>query len=100
MILQDMIKALPLTSGVYLMKDNKAHLVPVKAHKERGDFVEIEDFTHQLDAKADLILRGSGAVFPGVPVFSTNPEPETETPYNAASKSDNGKKPKTPPNKT
>jgi HlyD family secretion protein len=85
---------------VYVMKDDKAHLVPVKAHKEREDFVEIEDFTRQLGAEAKLILRGSGAVFPGVPVFSTNPEPEPETPYNAASKGDYEKKPKTPPNKT
>lgn len=71
---------------VYIVKDGKAHLVPVKAFKERNDFVEIEDFTHQLGAKVDLILRGSGAVFPGVKVFLTNPEPKAETPFNAADK--------------
>lgn len=60
---------------VYIVKDNKAHLVPVKAFNENDDFVEIEDFTHQLNADADLILRGSGAVFPGANVFLTNPEP-------------------------
>jgi hypothetical protein len=34
----------------------------------------------------DLILRGSGAVFPGVKVFITNPKPEaeTKTPFNSA----------------
>ena len=71
---------------VYIVKDKKAHLVPVKAFKEHDDFVEIKDFTHQLNADADLILRGSGAVFPGVNVFLTNPVPNTETPFNSASK--------------
>ena len=71
---------------VYIVKDKKAHLVPVKSYKERNGYVEIEDFTHQLGPDADLILRGSGAVFPGVNVFPTNPAPETETPFNAASK--------------
>jgi HlyD family secretion protein len=80
---------------VYIVKDGKAHLVPVKAFKERDDFVEIEDFTHQLGPKADLILRGSGAVFPGVKVFLTNPEPKPETPFSSA-----GKKSKKPPAKS
>lgn len=71
---------------VYIVKDKKAHLVPVKAFKEHDDFVEIKDFTHQLNADADLILRGSGAVFPGVNVFLTNPVPNTETPFSSASK--------------
>ncbi len=71
---------------VYIMKDKAAHLVPVKAFKERNEYVEIEDFTHQLGPKVDLILRGSGAVFPGAKVFPTNLSPETETPFNAASK--------------
>jgi multidrug efflux pump subunit AcrA (membrane-fusion protein) len=71
---------------VYIMKDESAHLVPVKAFKERDEFVEIEDFTHQLGPKVDLILRGSGAVFPGANVFPTNPSPEAKTPFNAASK--------------
>ena len=71
---------------VYIVKDMKAHKVPVKAYKERGEFVEIEDFTNQLGPDVDLILRGSGAVFPGAKVFLTNPEPEAETPFNAASK--------------
>ncbi len=62
---------------VYIVKEGKAHLVPVKAFKERDDFVEIEDFTHQLGAETDLILRGSGAVFPGVKVFLTKTEPES-----------------------
>ncbi|GJL77341.1 MAG: acriflavin resistance protein [Nitrospinaceae bacterium] len=70
---------------VYIMKDKKAHLVPVKAYKERNEYVEIEDFTKQLGPDADLILRGSGAVFPGANVFPTNLSPETETPFNAAS---------------
>ncbi len=70
---------------VYIMKDKRAHLVPVKAFKERDDYVEIEDFTHQLGPKVDLILRGSGAVFPGANVFPTNLSPEAETPFNAAS---------------
>ncbi|MDG1929050.1 MAG: biotin/lipoyl-binding protein [Nitrospinaceae bacterium] len=71
---------------VYIVKDKKAHLVPVKAFKEHDDFVEIKDFTRQLNADADLILRGSGAVFPGVNVFLTNPVPNTETPFSSASK--------------
>lgn len=71
---------------VYVVKEGKAHLVPVKAFKERDDFVEIEDFTHQLEEKTDLILRGSGAVFPGVKVFITNLEPEPKTPLSSASK--------------
>jgi RND family efflux transporter MFP subunit len=71
---------------VYIVKDMKAHLVPVKAFKEKNEFVEIEDFTHQLGKDVDLILRGSGAVFPGVKVFITNPKPEaeTKTPFNSA----------------
>ena len=71
---------------VYIVKDGHAHLVPVRAFKERNDFVEIEDFTHQLGLKADLILRGSGAVFPSAKVFLTNPEPKTKTPFNSAEK--------------
>jgi RND family efflux transporter MFP subunit len=72
---------------VYIMKNKKAHLVPVKAYKERDEYVEIEDFTKQLGADVDLILRGSGAVFPGANVFPTNLSPEAETPFNAASSS-------------
>ncbi len=71
---------------VYVVKDSHAHLVPVRAFKEQNDFVEIEDFTHQLGPEADLILRGSGAVFPGAKVFLTNPEPKTKTPFNSADK--------------
>jgi hypothetical protein len=71
---------------VYVVKDGKAHKVPVRAFKERNDFVEIEDFTHQLKPETDLILRGSGAVFPGVKVFITNLEPEPKTPFSSASK--------------
>jgi HlyD family secretion protein len=62
---------------VYVVKDGHAHLVPVRAFKERNDFVEIEDLTHQLGLKADLILRGSGAVFPSAKVFLTNPKSKT-----------------------
>jgi hypothetical protein len=80
---------------VYVVKEGKAHLVPVRAYKERNGLVEIDDFTHQLVPDIKLILRGSGAVFPGVKVFLTNPEPETETPFNAASKQ-NGKDKKEP----
>ena len=68
------------------MKNKSAHLVPVKAFKERNEYVEIVDFTHQLGPKVDLILRGSGAVFPGARVFPTNLSPEAETPFNSASK--------------
>ncbi len=83
---------------VYIMKDGHAQLVPVRAFKERHNLVEIDDFTHQLEPETDLILRGSGAVFPGVEVFPTNPEPESETPFNAADKGKGGtlvEKPKT-----
>ncbi len=71
---------------VYVVKDGKAHLVPVKAFKERDDFVEIKDFTHQLGMKMDLILRGSGAVFPGVKVFITNLKPKSKPPFSSALK--------------
>ncbi|MCH2296122.1 MAG: efflux RND transporter periplasmic adaptor subunit [SAR324 cluster bacterium] len=71
---------------VYIVKDKRAYLVPVRAFKEHDDFVEIKDFTHQLNANTDLILRGSGAVFPGVNVFITNPKPNTETPFSSAAK--------------
>jgi len=73
-------------TGVYVMKKKSAHWVPVKAFKERNEYVEIVDFTHQLGPRVDLILRGSGAVFPGAKVFPTNLPPEAETPFNAASK--------------
>ena len=74
---------------VYIVKNGTAHLVPVRMFKERDEFVEIDDFTRQLGPKVDLILRGSGAVFPGANVFPTNPEPKPEVPFNAA---DTGKK--------
>lgn len=77
---------------VYIIKDGKAHLVPVKAFKERDDFVEIKDFTHQLGKKTDLIMRGSGAVFPGVNVFVMNLEPEPNTKSPSASKEGNPSK--------
>ena len=64
---------------VYIVKDKKAHLIPVKAFKEHDGFVEVKDFTHQLNADVDLILRGSGAVFPGAKVFLTNPEPSSKS---------------------
>ena len=74
---------------VYIVKNGTAHLVPVRTFKERDEFVEIVDFTRQLGPNVDLILRGSGAVFPGAQVFLTNPKPKPEVPFNAA---DTGKK--------
>ena len=71
---------------VYIVKNGKAHVVPVRAYKERNGLVEIEDFTHQLSPDTALILRGSGAVFPGAKVFSTNLGPEAEAPFNTTSK--------------
>jgi len=64
---------------VYVVKEGKAHLIPVRAYKEQGELVEIDDFTHQLSSDSELILRGAGAVFPGVKVFITNFEPEAGT---------------------
>ena len=64
---------------VYVVKEGKAHIIPVRAYKEQGELVEIDDFTHQLSSDSELILRGAGAVFPGVKVFITNFEPETGT---------------------
>jgi RND family efflux transporter MFP subunit len=64
---------------VYVVKEGKAHLIPVRAYKEQGELVEIDDFTHQLSSDSELILRGAGAVFLGVKVFITNFEPETGT---------------------
>jgi multidrug efflux pump subunit AcrA (membrane-fusion protein) len=81
---------------VYIMKEGRAHLVPVRAYKEKNDLVEVDDFTRQLTPEVDLILRGSGAVFPGVKVFVTNPQPKAEPPFNSAEKKgppDKGKKP-------
>ena len=77
---------------VYVVKNKKAHLVPVKAFKEHDGFVEVKDFTRQLSADTDLILRGSGAVFPGAKVFLTNPKPKTETPFSSASKNSESNK--------
>ena len=71
---------------VYIVKNKKARLVPVKAFKEHDGFVEVKDFTRQLNGDVDMILRGSGAVFPGAKVFLTNPKPKTETPFSSASK--------------
>ena len=64
---------------VYVVKEGKAHLIPVNAYKEKDELVEIDDFTHQLSSDSDLILRGSGAVFPGVKVFITNLKPKIGT---------------------
>ncbi len=69
---------------VYTMENQHAKQVPVRAFKERDDLVEIDDFTHQLNPETQLILRGSGAVFPGVKVLPTNPEPQAKPPFNAA----------------
>jgi len=71
---------------VYVVKESKAHLVPVRAYKERNELIEIDDFTNQLSPESELILRGSGAVFPGAKVFSTNLESEAKTDFNAAPK--------------
>jgi hypothetical protein len=71
---------------VYVVDNEHAKLVPVRAFKERDGLVEIDDFTHQLNRDAQLILRGSGAMFPGVKVFPTNPEPQAKPPFNAAEK--------------
>ena len=69
---------------VYIVDKEHAKLVPVRAFKERDGLVEIDDFTHQLNRDTQLIQRGSGAVFPGVKVLPTNPEPKAEPPFNAA----------------
>ncbi len=83
---------------VYIVDNGHAKLVPVRAFKERDGLVEIDDFTHQLNQDTQLIQRGSGAVFPGVKVLLTNPEPKAEPPFNAA---ETGKaKPKTGPRGT
>ena len=71
---------------VYVVKEGKAHLIPVRAYKEQGELVEIDDFTHQLSSDSELILRGAGAVFPGVKVFITNFEPETGTNFDVEPK--------------
>ena len=71
---------------VYVVKESKAHLVPVRAYKERNELIEIDDFTNQLSPESELILRGSGAVFPGAKVFPTNLEPEAKTDFNTAPK--------------
>ena len=64
---------------VYVVKEGKAHLIPVNAYKEKDELVEVNDFTHQLSSDSELILRGSGAVFPGVKVFITNLKPKIGT---------------------
>jgi len=71
---------------VYVVKEGKAHIIPVRAYKEQGELVEIDDFTHQLSPDSKLILRGAGAVFPGVKVFITNFEPETGTNFDVEPK--------------
>ncbi len=83
---------------VYVVENEHAKLVPVRAFKERDGLVEVDDFTHQLNRDTQLIQRGSGAVFPGVKVLLTNPEPKAEPPFNAA---ETGKaKPRTGPRGT
>ncbi len=62
-------------TNVYIMKEGKAHLVPVRAFMEQDGFVEIQDFTKQLNSNVELILRGSGAVFPGAQVMVANLPP-------------------------
>ena len=69
---------------VYVVKESKAHLIPVRAYKEQNELIEIDDFTHQLSPGSELILRGSGAVFPGAKVFPTNLKPETGTAFSVA----------------
>ena len=59
-------------TAVYIVKEGKAHIVPVQAFKERNGFVEVRDFTRQLSSKVDLILRGSGAVFPQATVMAVD----------------------------
>lgn len=82
---------------VYVVKESKAHLVPVRAYKERNELVEIDDFTNQLSPDSELILRGSGAVFPGAKVFPTNLESEARTDFNIAPKqNENRTKPDQP----
>ena len=82
---------------VYVVKESKAHLVPVRAYKERNELIEIDDFTNQLSADSELILRGSGAVFPGAKVFPTNLESEARTDFNTAPKqNENRTKPDQP----
>ena len=71
---------------VYIVEKGHAKLVPVRAFKEKDNLIEIDDFTHQLNQDTQLILRGSGAVFPGVKVLLTNPEPQAQPPFNAAEK--------------
>ena len=71
---------------VYVVKESKAHLVPVRAYKERNELIEIDDFTNQLSPDSELILRGSGAVFPGAKVFPTNLESEARTDFNTTPK--------------
>jgi multidrug efflux pump subunit AcrA (membrane-fusion protein) len=69
---------------VYAMDNGHAKLIPVQAFKEREGLVEVNDFTRQLNPDTQLIQRGSGAMFPGVKVFPTNPTPEAKPPLNAA----------------
>lgn len=56
---------------VYAVKEGKAHLIPVKSGLERDGWVEVTDFTRQLNKTTQLIIRGSGAVFPGAKVMPT-----------------------------
>jgi len=82
---------------IYVVKESKAHLVPVRAYKERNELIEIDDFTNQLSPDSELILRGSGAVFPGAKVFPTNLESEARTDFNTAPKqNENRTKPDQP----
>ncbi|MFQ5481994.1 MAG: efflux RND transporter periplasmic adaptor subunit [Nitrospinaceae bacterium] len=81
---------------VYTVKEGKAHMAPVRAQLEREGLVEIDDFTHQLGADARVILRGSGAVFPGAPVRITNPPESGEPGLDAAKKSGGAKGPPGP----
>jgi len=82
---------------VYVVKESKAHLVPVRAYKEQNELIEIDDFTNQLSPDSELILRGSGAVFPGAKVFPTNLKSKAGTDLNISPKqSENRTKPDQP----
>ena len=85
-------------SVVYSIKNNKAHLIPVKAFKEKNGFTEIQDFTSQISKKTLIILRGASAVFPGVQVIQVNVDPKNKTSLDATQnhgKNKFSKKPKT-----
>ncbi|QPJ65364.1 MAG: biotin/lipoyl-binding protein [Candidatus Nitrohelix vancouverensis] len=78
---------------VYIKKEDQAHMVPVLAGKKRDGMVEVKDPSGTLNSEAELILKGSGAVFPGARVHPIKPVGGQERPMQSAQQTTKKSKP-------